>query len=671
MTPFLDALDDRVLVCDGAMGTLLYAQGVFINRCFDALNLTDPDRVAAVHEDYVRAGADVVETNTFGANRIKLQAFGLADQIQDINVAGARLARNGAGERAYVAGAMGPLGLRIEPWGKTASDEAEAYFREQAQALVEGGVDLLMLETFRDVNEIDGGDRGGAERLRAARRGADDDRGRRQQPRWHAAGAVRAGAAGGRGRCHRHQLQHRAGPHARGAGADGRADVGASVRAAQRRPAARHRRPHALSDLARIHGVVRQAIPRRSRPARRRLLRDHARAHQPDQGGGQRRRADEGPEPSGERPRRAHPWSRRSIDRRNRIWPTRWRAAAGSRSSSCVPPRGHAGDESIEQARGLRVKGVDAVIIPDGQTGPRLSALSLAVLIQQRTGIETVLQCSARDRSLLGLQSDLLGAHAMGIRNLVVVTGDVPLVADYPDATAIVDVDSIGLLNAVSRFNHGVDVGGQSIGAPTAFHVGVTVNPAADDLDREIRRFEYKLEAGADFVVTQAGVRCAIVRSCGARGSRRSGLPVLLGVRPLESVLDAEWMANEIPGAQVPDDVLERMRARAQPESAAAEGIAIAREVYQALKGRVQGVLVTAPLGRIDLCARDDSREARCKQGLSGPAGACIVPNGAARGPTRRVCCRKSSLPTANGAWTLSVHGQREPANGAVRTRKH
>ncbi len=154
MKPFLDALDDRVLVCDGAMGTLLYAQGVFINRCFDALNLTDPDRVAAVHEDYVRAGADVVETNTFGANRIKLQAFGLADQIRDINIAGARLARRGAGERAYVAGAMGPLGLRIEPWGKTASDEAEAYFREQALALVEGGVDLLMLETFRDVNEI-------------------------------------------------------------------------------------------------------------------------------------------------------------------------------------------------------------------------------------------------------------------------------------------------------------------------------------------------------------------------------------------------------------------------------------------------------------------------------------------------------------------------------------
>jgi homocysteine S-methyltransferase len=265
-----------------------------------------------------------------------------------------------------------------------------------------------------------------------------------------------------------------------------------------------------------------------------------------------------------------------------------------------VPPRGHSSEEAIEQARAARVRGVDAVLIPDGQTGPRLSALSLAVLIQQRTGIETVLQYSARDRSLLGLQSDLLGAHAMGIRNIVIVTGDVPLVADYPDATAIVDVDSIGLLNAVSRFNHGVDVGGQSIGAPTAFHVGVTVNPAADDLDREIRRFEYKLEAGAEFVVTRPVFDARLFDRIAQR-LERSGLPVLLGVRPLESVLDAEWMANEVPGAQIPDGVLERMRGARTAESAAAEGIAIARDVYQALRDRVQGVFVAAPLGRIDL----------------------------------------------------------------------
>jgi homocysteine S-methyltransferase len=264
-----------------------------------------------------------------------------------------------------------------------------------------------------------------------------------------------------------------------------------------------------------------------------------------------------------------------------------------------LPPRGHLSEETIEQARAVRVKGVDAVLIPDGQTGPRLSALSLSVLIQQRTGIETVLQCSARDRGLLDLQSDLLGAHAMGIRNVVLVTGDVPLVGDYSDATAVVDVDSIGLLNAVSRFNNGTDVGGQTIGAPTAFHIGVTLNPGADDLDREMRRFEYKVEAGADFVVTRPIFDPRSFDRV-AKRLEDARLPVLLGLRPLDSVLDAEWMANEVPGSQVPDHVLERIRRAQNPDAAAAEGIAIARDLYASLKARVNGVLVTAVPGRID-----------------------------------------------------------------------
>jgi homocysteine S-methyltransferase len=256
-------------------------------------------------------------------------------------------------------------------------------------------------------------------------------------------------------------------------------------------------------------------------------------------------------------------------------------------------------DETIEQARRVRVKGVDAVLIPDGQTGPRLSALSLAVLIQQRTGIETVLQISARDRSLLDLQSDLLGAHAMGIRNVVIVTGDVPLVGDYSDATAVVDVDSIGLLNAVARFNHGTDVGGHAIGQPTGFHVGVTVNPGAEDLEREMRRFDYKLEAGAEFVLTRPVFD---VRSFDriAKSLEDAKLPVLLGIRPLDSVVDADFMANEMPGSPIPASVLERMRRAQMPESAAREGVAVAREVLDALKDRVQGVLVTASPGGID-----------------------------------------------------------------------
>jgi homocysteine S-methyltransferase len=599
LTPFLQALDDRVLVCDGAMGTLLYAQGIFINRCFDSLNLTDPERVTTVHEAYLRAGADVIETNTFGANRLKLQAFGLADEIREINTAGARLARKAAGDRAYVAGAIGPLGLRIEPWGKTASDEAEAYFREQAQALAEAGVDLLMLETFRDVNEIKAAIAAvrGVCALPVVAQMTIEDEGNSLDgtppeqfvPALQAAGADVIGINCSIGPAHMLEALERmaaltaarlsAQPNAgRPRDIEGRTlyltspEYMASY--ARRFLASRVRlvggccgtTPEHISQIkAAVSGNTSAKAPSRlAKPATT--------------------VASVTPIERSEKSYLANALARR-----------RWVTVV-----ELLPPRGHVGDDSIEQARSLRVKGVDAVLIPDGQSGPRLSALSLAVLIQQRTGIETVLQYSARDRSLLGLQSDLLGAHAMGIRNIVVVTGDVPLVADYPDATAVVDVDSIGLLNAVSRFNRGVDVGGQTIGSPTAFHVGVTVNPAADDLDREIRRFEYKLEAGAEFIVTRPVFDARSFDRVAAR-LEASRLPVLLGVRPFESAVDAEWMANEIPGALVPDDVVERMRRARTPESAAAEGIAIARDVYQHLKGRAQGVLITAPLGRLDL----------------------------------------------------------------------
>jgi homocysteine S-methyltransferase len=568
-----------VLVCDGAMGTLLYAQGVFINRCFDSLNLTDPERVTAVHLDYVRAGADVIETNTFGANRVKLQAFGLADQIREINTAGARLARRAAGDRVYVAGAMGPLGLRIEPWGKTASDEAEAYFREQAQALVDGGVDLRGVCALPIVAQMTIEDEGNS---------LDGTPPEQFVPALQAAGSDVIGINCGIGPAHMLEALERM------------ATLTSARLSAQ--PNAGRPRDIEGRTLYLTSPEYMASYARRFLACRVRLV-----------GGccgttpehiSQIKAAVSGNPSTRSTSRPATPVtttaSVRPVERAEKSYLAS--ALARKRWVTIVellPPRGHVGDDSIEQARRLRVTGVDAVLIPDGHSGPRLSALSLAVLIQH-TGIETVLQFSARDRHLLGLQSDLLGAHAMGVRNIVIVTGDVPLVADYSDATAVVEVDSIGLLNAVSRFNRAVDVGGQTIGAPTAFHVGVTVNPAAADLDREMRRFEYKLEAGAEFVVTKP---LFDARSFDRVASRldASGLPVLLGVRPFESIVDAEWMANEVPDAHVSDEVLERMRRARTPESAAAEGIAIAREVCEALKERVQGVFVATPHGRIDL----------------------------------------------------------------------
>ena len=598
MTPFLDALDSRVLVCDGAMGTMLYAQGVFINRCFDALNLTDPSRVSAVHDDYVRAGADVIETNTFGANRIKLRSFGLADQMREINRAGAQLARKAAGKNVYVAGAIGPLGLRIEPWGKTAADEAEAYFREQAEALVEGGVDLLMLETFRDLNEI-------VAAIAAVKRSCalpivaqmtieeegnslDGTPPEQFVPALQAAGADVIGINCSIGPAHMLEAVERM--------------AGLTPARLSAQPNAGRPRDIEGRTLYLTSPEYMASYARRFASARVRLVGgccgttpEHITQIKAALTSGSTARSlvavatPAQPAPVVTTiPRAEKSYLANALARR------RWVTVV-----ELVPPRGHSSEEAIEQARAARVKGVDAVLIPDGLTGPRLSALSLAVLIQQRTGIETVLQCSARDRSLLDLQSDLLGAHAMGVRNVVLVTGDVPLVGDYSDATAVVDVDSIGLLNAVSRFNHGTDVGGQSIGQPTAFNIGVTLNPGAEDLDREMRRFAYKLEAGADFVVTRPVFDPRSLDRV-AKQLEDAKLPVLLGLRPLDSVLDAEWMANEMPGSQIPDGVLDRMRRAQSPEAAAAEGIAIARDLYAGLKGRVQGVLVTALPGRID-----------------------------------------------------------------------
>jgi homocysteine S-methyltransferase len=228
-----------------------------------------------------------------------------------------------------------------------------------------------------------------------------------------------------------------------------------------------------------------------------------------------------------------------------------------------------------------------------------MSALALAVLVQQKAGIETVLQFSCRDRNLLGMQSDLLGAHAMGIRNLVSVTGNARMVGDYPDATAVFDVDSVGLTNVITRLNHGLDIGGQGIGAPTAFHLGVMVNPGAENLDSEVRRFEYKVEAGAEFAITRPVFDAATFERLHARIAS-AGIPILAGLRPFESVIDAEFMANEVPGVRVPDQVLGRMRAAKDADAAAAQGIAIARDTLAAIRGLVQGVHIAAPGSRID-----------------------------------------------------------------------
>jgi homocysteine S-methyltransferase len=607
MQSFREALEQRVLVCDGAMGTMLYSKGVFINKSFDALNLSRPDLVEEVHHEYVRAGADIVETNTFGANRIKLGSFGLADSLVSINAEGARIARRAAGERAYVAGSIGPLGIRIEPWGKTGVDEAREYFREQAAALLEGGVDLFVLETFRDLNEI-----GAAiDAVRAvsdlpiiAQMTTEEDGNtldgtppERFAPELEKRGATVIGVNCAVGPApmletiERMEAVTRLRLSAQPNAGKPRDVEGRNIYLCSPEYMASYARRFILHNVRLVGGCCGTTPEhiRQIKAAVRGLAANAAAAASPDHAARTKTPI--------ARPAVAAPPVPRAQKSRFAGQLTRGAFVIGV---ELLPPRGFEAEPAIQRARELKRYGVDVVNIPDGlRAGARLSALSLAVLIEQQAGIETLLHYSCRDRNLLGIQSDLLGAHAMGLRNLLLITGDPGRVGDYPDATAVFDVDSIGLTNVVSRLNQGCDVGGQAIGAPTAFHVGVSFNPVASNLDEELRRFDYKVEAGAEFILTRPIFDVAAFERVRPR-IESARLPIVAGIFPFDSSRNAEFMANEVPGVRVPEALMERMRRADGVEAAAAEGIAIARETAAALKGVVQGVQVSTSSGNIE-----------------------------------------------------------------------
>jgi methionine synthase / methylenetetrahydrofolate reductase(NADPH) len=609
LKPLLEALDDRVLVCDGAMGTMLYAKGVFINKSFDALNVTQPDLVAEVHQEYVRAGADIIETNTFGANRVKLGPFGVADRLHAINAQGAKIARHAAREQCYVAGAIGPLGIRIEPWGKTGVDEAREYFREQAAALAEGGVDLFILETFRDLNEIGAAIdavRSVSDRPIVAQMTTEEDGNTLDgtPPERFAPDLERRGASVIGVNCavgpapmldtiERMEavtpLKLSAQPNA----GKPRDVEGRNIYLCSPEYMASYARRFILHRVRIVGGCC------GTTPEHIRQIKTAVRSLAPAVIAQSSAVGHQSSAASREPAVRSHRSAAVAREEKSRL------AHALARGTfvtmvELLPPRGFQTDEIIDRARRLKAAGVDVVNVPDGQrAGARLSALALAVLVEQQAGIETVLHYACRDRNLIGIQSDLLGAHAIGLRNLLLITGDPGRVGDYPDATAVFDVDSIGLTNVVSRLNHGCDVGGQTIGAPTAFHIGVSINPAAHNLDEELRRFDYKVEAGAEFVVTRPVFDVAAFERLVKR-IEHARLPVIAGVFPFESARNAEFMANEVPGVRVPDAILERMRRADGAEEAVREGVAIARRVALDVRGAVQGVQVSTPSGDID-----------------------------------------------------------------------
>ena len=593
--------DGRVHVVDGAMGTMLYGRGVFLNVCYDELSLKQPDLVRDIHREYVRAGAELIETNTFGANPVKLATHGLAGETERINSAAAGLAREAAGERAAVAGAIGPLGVRVEPFGELSLDEARAMYERQARGLLAGGVDGFILETFSDVAEL-----GAA--VQAVKALSDLP-------------IIAQMTVGTDGKTHYGTDPLVFGPELAAMGVD---VIGVNCSVGP------HGVLEAVEKLARVVSLPISAQPNAGLPREvgdrkiymaspeymasyaRRLVEAGARfvggccGTTPDyiramvgfvQSVSPRHAFDMGTLPA---PARAVAIEPVPLAARSRLGA---KLADGRfvTTVEIVPPKGIDPGPMFDQVRRLKAAGVDAVNVPDGpRAQSRMGALLSALMIEREVGLEAVVHYACRDRNLLGMLSDLLGAAAAGIRNLLIITGDPPKMGPYPDATAVFDIDSIGLTNLVGRLNRGLDPGGNPIGPPTKFVIGVGANPAAPDFERELKRFAYKVEAGAEYAITQPVFDLDQLDRFLAR-VESFRIPIVAGIWPLVSLRNAEFLANEVPGVSVPDAVVERMRAASAggKEEALAEGVRIAREMLVAVAERVQGAQVSAPMGRV------------------------------------------------------------------------
>jgi methionine synthase I (cobalamin-dependent)/5,10-methylenetetrahydrofolate reductase len=595
---FLDRLKDSVMLFDGAMGTMFYSRGIFINRCYDELNLSRPDLVRDIHSAYVEAGADCIETNTFGANRVKLGRHGLREKLAAINYEGARLARETAGSDVLVAGSIGPLGVKLEPWGPMSGEEAGEAFREQARALKDGGVDLFILETFTSLTEVEQAIAAVREisglpviASMSVREDGNLMFGTRPESYIRSLEEWGVDAIG---------LNCSVGPHymletletlvrltnkpisAMPNAGFPRIVEGRSIYLTSAEYMAEYVRRFIQIGVKIIGGccgtteshiksmrkAIASIIPQK-RPTVKKVTREVVEKVQPI------------------------PLAERSHVGR--------KLAGGEfvTSVEITPPRGCEPKRVLEAAGELKENRIDAVNIPDGPRAlTRMSAQHLSILIQQQVGIETILHYTCRDRNLLGMMSDMLGLDAVGIKNLLIITGDPPKMGDFPDATAVFDVDSIGLTNMVSDLNHGLDLGGNRIGKPTGYVIGVGVNPCAIDIDTEIRRFEWKVNAGADFAITQPVFDAARLLEFleKIRGFR---IPLIAGIWPLVSLRNAEFMNNEVPGISVPDGIMERMRTTTSKEEALQEGINIARQMIQEIKEHVQGIQVSAPFGKV------------------------------------------------------------------------
>ena len=597
----------RAVLCDGAMGTMLYSRGVFINRCYDELNLSQPDLVRTVHMEYLQAGSEVIETNTFGANAVRLEHFGLRAKTREINLAGVRLARESVRQiaekqaaTAFVAGAIGPLGVRLEPYGKLTREEARLAISEQVRALADGGpgvgADLLIAETIASLDEAE-------EVIWAAKTEA---------PGLPLIVLLTVDEAG---QCLDGETAETAAESMQAWGADA---IGCNCSSG---PAI------VLSVIERMRAVVSlplAAMPNAGMPRSvdgrsiymtspeymASFARKFTKAGASLIGGccgttPSHIRAMRGALRALEAQAEGAEVNEAAVAAKVEPPPLRDRSRLGALIASgefctlveIVPPRGIDSSREVEGAAFLHRLGVHAINVPDSpRASARMSAQSLCVQIQQQVGIETVLHYTCRDRNILSIQSDLLGAASMGLKNILCLTGDPPKLGNYPDATAVFDVDAIGLTRIVYGLNHGLDIGKNPLVGSTGFTLSVAANPGVADLDEEIRRFEHKVEAGAEFCITQPVFDLRLLEQF-LRRIEGVRIPVIAGIWPLTSAKNAEFMKKDLK-VSMPDEIIGRMTRVATPEAARAEGVLIAQEMVAQVRGDVQGVQVSAPFGK-------------------------------------------------------------------------
>jgi homocysteine S-methyltransferase len=601
---FLDTLAQAPLLWDGAMGSLLYERGVFLTRCFDELNLSQPEIIAQIHRDYVAAGADVIETNTFGANRLVLGRHGYAEKARDIIWAGVELARQATtGRDVFVAGAVGPSGLPFAEAAAHERDMAIAALGEAIAELAAAGVDLICLETFSSLDELLAAV--AQARLRAPALPVVAHAVYGEDGTLHGVDPAEVGRRLGEAGASVVGANCGGGPPELFTVAQKLLTSGLPVSV----------QPNAGLPRTIESRTIYVANPENFGVFARRMLQagvrmvggccgttpEHTRRML-----GAVRMIGARPLPSkitgGEAPRRRHDatgapplhlGSRSALGRK-------LMSGEFAVSVELLAPPGISLERLYGAARALKAGGVDIVNIADGpRASSRMSNLAVCALLERETGIETLLHVCGRDRNLLAQVAHLLGAHALGLRNLVVITGDPPKLGDYPLATPVYDLDSIGLLRMASELNRGVDPAGKDLAGQTSFVLATGAEPAALDYDRELRRLEQKKRAGAELIMTQP-VYDARVMERFLADVRPFGLPVMIGLLPLASHRNAEFLHNEVPGMRIPDEIRARMARVDQGPAARAEGIRIAREALAAVRPRVQGAYIMPPFDRVD-----------------------------------------------------------------------